>query len=175
MSRLKQPQEHDDLLNYQLKRLLNLGGAPAIRLCEGSYGVARMEWRLVAALQEDGPMPLLALVRRTGIDQARVSRVVTNLVTKGLLLRRRQAAGGRPVLALTAAGRELYTELFPELAAINQRIMAVLDEDEALALEGFLQRLTSQAREILQQGGGVDARTDRRLGGSRRLWPHPHP
>ena len=53
--------------------------------------------------------------------------------------------------------------------------MAVLDEDEALALEGFLQRLTSQAREILQQGGGVDARTDRRLGGSRRLWPHPHP
>ena len=102
MSRLKQPQEHDDLLNYQLKRLLNLGGAPAIRLCEGRYGVARMEWRLVAALQEDGPMPLLAL-------------------------------------------------------------------------EGFLQRLTSQAREILQQGGGVDARTDRRLGGSRRLWPHPHP
>ena len=88
---------------------------------------------------------------------------------------RLQAAGGRPVLALTAAGRELYTELFPELAAINQRIMAVLDEDEALALEGFLQRLTSPAREILQQGGGVDARTDRRLGGSRRLWPHPHP
>ena len=84
MSRLKQPQEHDDLLNYQLKRLLNLGGAPAIRLCEGRYGVARMEWRLVAALQEDGPMPLLALVRRTGIDQARVSRVVTNLVSNAV-------------------------------------------------------------------------------------------
>jgi len=41
-------------------------------------------------------------------------------------------------------------------------------------LERLLQRLTARAREILQQGGGVDVRTERRLGGSRRLWPHPH-
>ena len=175
MSRLKQPQEHDDLLNYQLKRLLNLGGAPAVRLCEGRYGVARMEWRLLAALHEDGAMPLSALVRRTGIDQARVSRATGNLVAKGLVCRRRPAEGTRPILELTGAGHDLYAELFPQLAAINQRIMAVLDEDEAVALEGLLQRLTSRAREILQQGGGVDVRTDRRLGGSRRLWPHPYP
>jgi hypothetical protein len=51
--------------------------------------------------------------------------------------------------------------------------MAVLDEPEALALEGYLQRLTDRAREILASGGGVEVRTNRRLGGSRRLWPHP--
>jgi DNA-binding MarR family transcriptional regulator len=175
MSRLKQPQEHDDFLNYQLKRLLNLGGAPAIRLCEGRFGVARMEWRLLAALHEDGAMPLSALVRRTDIDQARVSRAIANLVLKGLVCRHRSPGGSRPILDATPAGHDLYAELFPALAEINQRIMAVLDEVESRQLEGFLQRLTTQAREILQQGGGVDVRTDRRLGGTRRLWPHPHP
>jgi DNA-binding MarR family transcriptional regulator len=173
MSRLKQPQEHDDFLNYRLKRLLALGAAPAIRLCEGRFGVARMEWRLVAALQEDGAMPLSALVRRTEIDQARVSRAVDRLVEKGLLRRVRDAADRRrSLIELTDDGHRLYGEMFPALAEINRRIMAVLDEAEALALEGYLQRLTARAREILDGGGGVDARTDRRLGGSRRFWPH---
>jgi DNA-binding MarR family transcriptional regulator len=172
MSRLKQPLEHDDFLNYQLKRLVTLGGAPAIRLCEGRYGVARMEWRLVAALAEDGPMPLTALVKRTDIDQARVSRAVASLVAKGLVRRQRRPEGGRAVIGMTEAGHGLYRDLFPALSAINQRIMAVLDEAEAQTLEEFLQRLTAQARAILQSGGGVEARTNRRLGGSRRLWPH---
>ncbi|MCA3180701.1 MAG: hypothetical protein O9345_07655 [Burkholderiaceae bacterium] len=40
-NRLKRPVGHDDLLNFRLERLLTLGAAPAIRLCEGRYGVAR--------------------------------------------------------------------------------------------------------------------------------------
>ena len=44
--RLAHPAEHADLLNYQLKRLVNYGGAPAIRLCEGRYGITRSEWRV---------------------------------------------------------------------------------------------------------------------------------
>jgi DNA-binding MarR family transcriptional regulator len=181
MSRLKQPLKHDDLLNYQLKRLLTLGGAPAIRLCEGRFGVARMEWRLLAALAEDGAMPLSALVSRTAIDQARVSRAVERLVGKQLVQRTPVAktalrqpgerAGSRQLLALTDAGHELYREMFPALARINSRIMAALDEDQARMLEDLLQRLTAQAQEILAEGGGVDARAERRLGGSRRRWP----
>lgn len=174
MSRLKEPQEHDDLLNYRLKRLLNLGAAPAIRLCEGRYGVARMEWRLVAALVESGSMSLSALVRRTEIDQARVSRAVDRLAEKGLLRRVREGADRRrTVIEVTSNGHQLYRELFPALSAINQRIMSVLDELEAVALEDYLQRLTSRAKEILDSGGGVDARANRRLGGSRRVWPGP--
>ena len=118
-------------------------------------------------------MPLSALVRRTEVDQARVSRATGNLVAKGLACRRLPAQGARQLLDLTAAGHDLYGALFPQLAAINQRITAVLDEHEALLLEALLQRLTTQAREILKRGGGVDVQTNRRLGGSRRHWPHP--
>lgn len=174
MSRLKEPQEHDDLLNYRLKRLLSLSAAPAIRLLEGRHGVARVEWRLVAALQEGGPTSLLGLVRRSGIEQARVSRAIVSLQEKGLVDCARDEADRRRVrIELNDDGRRLYGEIFPSLARINQRVMAVLDEREAVALEDYLERLTAGAREILASGGGVDARADRRLGGSRRLWPHP--
>ena len=172
---LKQPQEHDDFLNYRLKRLLNLGGAPAVRLCEGGHGVARMEWRMIAALQEEGPLSLSALVRRTEVDPARVSRTVAKLAEKGLVRRAPDPADRRAVvLELTAGGHRLYRDLFPALAQINERIMAVLSESEALLLEGYLHRLTARAREIFHSGGGVTAQADRRLGGSRRRWPHPH-
>lgn len=116
--------------------LLTLGGAPAIRLCEGRFGVARMEWRLLAALAEDGGMPLSALVSRTAIDQARVSRAVQRLVGKRLVQRTPVArsplrqpgerVGSRQLLALTDAGHGLYREMFPALARINSRIMAAL-------------------------------------------------
>ncbi|MGH6612319.1 MAG: MarR family winged helix-turn-helix transcriptional regulator [Burkholderiaceae bacterium] len=172
MSRLRDPQQHDDLLNYQLKRLLALGGAPAIRLCEGRYGVRRFEWRLVAALVEDGPMSPSELSLRTHVEQARVSHAITGLAAKGLVERREHASDRRrATVAATSAGARLYAELFPQLARINRQIMAVLDEREALLLEHYLQRLTDRAQRIYDEGGGTDARADRRLGGSRRFWP----
>ena len=76
----------------------------------------------------------------------------------------------RATIEVTPAGRRLYASLFPRLAAINRRIMDVLDEQEALLLEDFLRRLTDRARAIHNAGGGVDARADRRHGGSGRVW-----
>ena len=76
----------------------------------------------------------------------------------------------RATVEATDAGHRLYAGLFPQLAEINRRIMAVLDESEALVLEEFLARLTERARQIHEEGDGVEVRADRRLGGSRRFW-----
>ena len=170
-SRLADPQEHDDLLNYQLKRLVRLGGAPAIRLCEGRYGIARTEWRLVAALVETGPLSPMALAERAGMEPGRTSQTVAKLRTKGFVQREPDAAHPkRTLVAVTETGRRLYQELWPQLAEINRRLVAALDDDEARVLETCLRKLTEQARQIYDDGGGVDVRTDRRLGGSRRFW-----
>jgi len=171
MSRLRDPRQHDDLLNYQLKRLVRLGGAPAIRLCEGQYGVTRQEWRLIAALTECGAMSPSTLAGRAEFDPVRVAKTLASLVEKGFVRRvinpkdRRRAS-----VAPTAAGKRLYTQLFPQLALINRRLMEVLSEDEAVILEDLLFRLTQRARQVHAAGGGVEARADRRLGGSRRVW-----
>lgn len=74
----------------------------------------------------------------------------------------------RSLVAATEAGHALYAELFPQLADINRNIMAALDEHEQLEFEAYLGKLTDRARRLHTEGAGVDARADRRLGGSRR-------
>jgi DNA-binding MarR family transcriptional regulator len=172
MSLLRDPKKHDDLLNYQLKMLVKIGGAPAIRLCEGSFGVSRQEWRIIAALTEDGPMSPSELAQRCSpLEPGAISKLVSSLTNKKLILRVRSSDDKRhATVEVSAAGAQLYAELFPQLAGINRRIMSVLDESEALLLEDFLKRLTARAHQIHDDGDGVDARADRRLGGSRRLW-----
>lgn len=76
----------------------------------------------------------------------------------------------RTTVEATPGGRRLDGELFPQLAQINRRLMEVLDDDEAQLLERLLERPWQRAREIHDEGGGVDVRADRRRGGSRRGW-----
>lgn len=171
-NRLAHPLNHDDLLNYQLKRLAKYGGAPAVRLCEGRYGITRAEWRVLAALVEDGARTPSALAERAFMTRPVLSRLL------GLLLRKRLAhrvaadeeAASRAAVEATAAGRRLYAELFPQLAAINRRLMSALDDHEAQQLESILSKLWQQARLIHEEGGGVEFRANRREGGSRRRW-----
>ena len=170
MSALKDPRQHDDLLNYRLKRLVAAGGAPAIRLCEGGYGVARQEWRLLAALVEGGPASPTELSQRTRVDPARVARAVQSLADKKLATRMELPGDRRRArLAATEQGRALYCELLPQLAAINRRLMDVLSEDESVLLDELLQRLLVRADAIHAEGGGVDVKTRRYLGGARRV------
>ena len=171
MGSLKHPDRHDDLLNYQLKRLVTLGGAPAIRLCEGGYGIARAEWRLTAALVEDGPMTVGELAQRAPMDAARVSRSAKVLVDKGLVQRTATKRGEASLLSATARGEALYRDLLPRLAQINRNLMAVLDAQEAALLQEFLARLTVRAAALHAQGGGVELKTGRHLGASRRAAP----
>ena len=171
MSALGDPQQHDDLLNYQLKRLVTLGGAPAIRLCEGRYGVARLEWRLVATQVEDGGMAPSALAERMHLEPGRVSMAIKRLVTKGLVDRLEQPGDRRrAVVRASATGEQLYRQLFPQLAQINRRILAALTEDETAQLEQTLRKLTERAQQIYDEGGGVEVRANRHLGGSQRFW-----
>ncbi|WP_076999999.1 MarR family winged helix-turn-helix transcriptional regulator [Variovorax sp. KK3] len=163
------PQVHDDLLNYQLKRLVNLGGAPAIRLCEGGFGISRSEWRLLAALVEEGPRSPSDLARRCHFERARVSRLLGLLIEQKLVERVAPdgSAGRRTQLSATAKGRDVYERLFPQLAQINRRIVHTLTEDEAATLEGLLARVFEQVLRIHDEGDGIAQRADRWRGGRR--------
>jgi DNA-binding MarR family transcriptional regulator len=167
MNRLQHPARHDDLLNYQFKRLFTLGGAPALRLCEGRYGVTRVQWHLLAKLVELGRMRVTAVSREAGMDQAKASRGISDLVQMGLVQRVADRRGN--LLEATERGQAMYAELFPQLANINRRLMAVLDETEADLLERTLSKLLAHALALYEEGGGVNARANRRKGGSRSV------
>ena len=84
---LDNPQRLEDLLNYRLSRLLALSSAPGIRLFEGGYGVSRREWSLVGLIAENGKMSPSKLAQIAHLDRAHVSKAITELVAKGLLVR----------------------------------------------------------------------------------------
>lgn len=168
---LRAPQTLDDLLNYRLLRLFSLGGAPVIRLLEGRYGIARREWRLLALLAAHGGMSPSALAALAHLDRPRTSRALKVLVAKGLAVREVAPADARRArVALSDSGRALYDEVFPQVAAINRRLVAVLGDDAVCALDDALARLTEHAQQLNQQLAR-DVRADRRAGGSRRIRP----
>jgi DNA-binding MarR family transcriptional regulator len=175
-SPLRDPQVHDDLLNFRLKRLFGLGGAPAVRICEGRFGLPRFEWRVLASLVEDGPASLLVLCDRISVEPARVSRGVSALCEKRLAVRRSDACDGRRVEILpTAAGARLYSQLFPCLAEVNRRLVAVLSDRELALFDRCLGKLTQRATELRRADDRPDrVRADRRRGGSRRVWEAAH-
>lgn len=170
---LSRPRDLDDLLNYRLSRLHAASGAPVVRLCEGRYGISRREWRIVALLAAHGALSPSALAERGDLDRARTSRAIGSLVTKKLVQRVPQPGDARrAVVALSDAGRALYDDLFPQVAEINRRVLAVLEPPLVAALDEALTRLTAHAAELNRTLAG-DAQADRRRGGSRVRWPRP--
>lgn len=167
---LSRPRDLDDLLNYRLMRLFAVSGAPVVRLCEGRYGISRREWRVVALLAAHGAMSPSALAERGDLDRARTSRAIGSLVTKQLVRRVPQPGDARrAVVALSDAGRALYEELFPQVAEINRRVLAVLEPPLIAALDEALARMTLHAT-TLNGALATDVQADRRRGGSRRRW-----
>jgi DNA-binding MarR family transcriptional regulator len=170
---LREPAGLDDLLNYRLARLAAASGAPVIRLCEGGFGISRREWRLVGLLAAHGALSPSALAERAHLDRTRTSRAITGLVEKQLIARvAKEGDRRRAEVALNARGQALYDELFPQVAAINQAILGVLDDTLLAAFDDALRRLTAHASQLNQELV-TEVHADRSRGGSRMHWPLP--
>lgn len=140
-----------------------------VRLLEGRYGIARREWRLLALLAARGPLSPSALADEVHLDRPRTSRAIGTLAAKGLLERVPQPGDHRRAqVALTAQGRRLFDEVFPQVAAINAELVGALGAAQQRALDEALALLTARA-ERLNAERVQDVRADRRAGGSRRV------
>jgi DNA-binding MarR family transcriptional regulator len=168
---LREPATLDELLNHRLLRLYAASVAPITRLMEARWGISRREWRLLALLEPHESMAPSMLADSAHLDRPRTSRAIGSLATKGLLARVAEPGDARRArVALTPAGRRLYAEAFPEVAAINARVVAALDDSTLRALDRALGQLTALA-ERLNAETVPDVRADRRVGGSRRFRP----
>ncbi len=140
-----------------------------VRLLEGRYGIARREWRLLAVLAARGALSPSALADEAHLDRPRTSRAIGTLAAKGLLERVPQPGDHRRArVALTAGGRRLFDEIFPQVAAINAELVGVLGAAQQRTLDDALALLTARA-ERLNAERVQDVRADRRAGGSRRV------
>lgn len=168
-SRVRHPEVLSDLLNYRLYRLYVACAAPGTRTLEGKWGVTRREWRLLASLATFGELAPSDLADRLHLDRPRTSRAISSLAAKGLAKRTTSGADARRALVgLTPSGQHIFDQAFPEIAAMNTRVLDVLDDKLLAALCTALDLLTRQA-EKLSGETATDVHANRRAGGSRHL------
>jgi DNA-binding MarR family transcriptional regulator len=163
--RLRQPQAIDDMLLFRLSRLLAVGGASVVRLCEGRYGITRREWSLLSLLWQQQGLGPSELAERVQLDRARTSKALGQLLDKQLVRRDpRPGDHRRAVLALTPAGETLVADLLPQVRQLNARLLQVLTEPEVDAMDQSLARLQLQALALAQDPQPDLPKASRRLG-----------
>jgi DNA-binding MarR family transcriptional regulator len=145
-----------DLLSYRLHMVANLLSRGAELRYRREFGVSLWEWRSVALLGgADGPMSLSELARAAGIDKGQMSRVVSGLAKRGIVVREADAADGRGVrLALSKPGRKLYSGLIRAAAQRDTAFNDCLSERERKMFEKVLHKLADTARVMIRDEKG---------------------
>jgi DNA-binding MarR family transcriptional regulator len=140
-----------DLLSYRLHTVANLLSRGAELRYRREFGVSLWEWRSVALLGgAEGPMSLNELARSAGVHKSQMSRVVSSLADRGLVLRKADSEDGRGVrLELSRSGRKLYDGL---IRAAHDRDVAFRDclsEQEKQVFDRALTKLAGRAKQFI--------------------------
>ena len=145
--------EIKDLISYQLHTVANLLSRGAELRYRREFGVSLWEWRTIALLgASDDPQSLGHLARAAGIDKSQMSRVVSGLAKRKLVMRDANDADGRGVhLRLSKTGRKLYGGLIGAAAERDAAFRRCLTTSEKTVFEKALSKLATQARQFIQQ------------------------
>jgi DNA-binding MarR family transcriptional regulator len=142
-----------DLLSYRLHTVANLLSRGAELRYRREFGVSLWEWRSVALLGgAAGPLSLSELARAAGIDKGQMSRVVSGLAKRGLVVREADSADGRGVrLELSKPGRKLYAGLIRAAAERDTAFNGCLSEREKQVFGKVLHKLADAARTMIRE------------------------
>ena len=142
-----------ELISYRLHTVANLLSRGAELRYRREFGVSLWEWRSIALLGAvSEPLSLNHLAHAAGIHKSQMSRVVSGLTRRKLVLR---AANGREVaLTLTKAGRRLYDGLISAATQRDETFNRCLSSNEKAVFDRCLAKLAGQARELIQKERG---------------------
>jgi DNA-binding MarR family transcriptional regulator len=144
--------EISDLLSYRVHVVANLLSRGAELRYRREFGVSLWEWRTIALLgAADDPLSLGHLAHAAGIDKSQMSRVVSGLAKRRIVLREAHPGDARGVrLTLTRSGRKLYDGLIRAAAERDTAFRNCLSAKEKDVFERVLTKLAGQARELIQ-------------------------
>src|SRR5437868_9461544 len=98
------------------------------------FDVSPGEWRAIALLKIDAPLSLNKLARAAGLDKAQMSRVISALVKRGLVVREVGGVQRAVRLTLTRRGAAAYRKMFKAAAERNEAFLGCLTMHERLVL-----------------------------------------
>ena len=141
-----------DLLSYRLHVVANLLSRGAELRYRREFGVSLWEWRTIALLgAAEEPLSLGHLARAAGIDKSQMSRVVSGLAKRRMVLREAHPGDGRGVrLTLTKSGRKVYEGLIHAAGERDEAFRNCLTRSEREAFDRVLTKLAGRARALIQ-------------------------
>jgi DNA-binding MarR family transcriptional regulator len=142
-----------ELISYRLHTVANLLSRGAELRYRREFGVSLWEWRSIALLGAAAePLSLNELARAAGIHKSQMSRVVSGLAKRRIVLREDHPHDGRGVrLALSRAGRKLYEGLIHAAEERDQVFNKCLSGSERQVLDRVLGKLATQARAFIRE------------------------
>jgi len=106
------------------------------------YGLTTAQFGVLEALHHVGPLSLGELADKLLVTGGNVTYVMDRLEGMGLVRRERSAEDRRVITAhLTAEGRTLVAEVFPDHAAFIRELASVLEPEECDELRRLLKKL----------------------------------
>jgi DNA-binding MarR family transcriptional regulator len=100
------------------------------------------QWRVLAALSNNGGQRQVDLAGMTSIDASTMSRLVSRLVRMGLVTRSRSETSNREVVvALSPKGRALVQRLIPIAVKLEQTASGGLSAKELAVAKRLLSRM----------------------------------
>lgn len=146
-----------DLVSYRLARTSSLMSRGAALRYRRLFDVSLGEWRALALLAAEPGMSLVELSRAAGLDKAQMSRIVTALIARGLVLRATTSRRGRAVeLSLTRAGGDVYAGLIAEAEERDKAFRAALSPKELALLQSMLDKLAAQAKAFIRAESSLE-------------------
>ena len=141
--------ELEHFLPYRLSVLSNRISQDIAQLYREKHGISVTEWRIIAVLGRKPGLSARGLVERTAMDKVAVSRAVTALAERGLLIRdTHDDDRRRSVLRLSPAGQAIHEDVAPKALAYEKRLLAALSPAERTALNQLLKRIEEIERKV---------------------------
>lgn len=133
---------------YQLAQLAEAVSRSVASVYADRFGLSRDEWRILAALAEQGQMQASDLVPHTSLDKMQVSRALGRMETAGLILREPSPEDARArIVKPTAQARRLYRKIVPMVEEREAYLLQALSTSERELLLRAMQTIRTRAME----------------------------
>jgi DNA-binding MarR family transcriptional regulator len=140
------------LASYRLHKLAAVSDRFVEMRYRRKFGLRTAEVGIMAVVGASSPLSFKTTCMETNLEKSKVSRVVAQLLAKGLLKRHGDPADQRSFhLTLTPIGRKLYWALYADARARNEQWIGVLPKMKRMQFLASVELLLQHSQRLLEQ------------------------
>jgi len=140
------------LASYRLHKLASVSDRFVELRYRRKFGLRTSEVGIMAVVGASSPLSFKMTCVETDLEKSKVSRVVAQLLNKGLLKKNEDPLDQRSFrLTLTASGRKLYWAMYADAVARNEQWIAVLPKKQRTQFLRSLELLMQHSRRLLEE------------------------